>query len=148
MAISTITVESRMGNGFKTEIDCSNSFIIDQPLAAGGNNEGPNPLEVFLSSLGGCICAIGRIISTQKRLDVERIDVKVEGDIDKDFLLGKTEDGRAGFTEIRAFVDIKADMLQSEKEVFVKEIQQRCPIADNILNTSVVKPQVLESAIV
>lgn len=146
MAISTITVGSNMGNGFKTEIDCSNNFIIDQPKAAGGTDEGPNPLEVFLSSLGGCICAIGRIISTQKRLEVERIDVKIEGDIDKDFLLGKTKEGRAGFTEIRAFVDVKADMSHSEKEVFVKEIQKRCPIADNILNTSVIAPQVLESA--
>ena len=144
MAISTITVASKMGKGFKTGIECSNNFIIDQPKAAGGNDEGPNPLEIFLSSLGGCICAIGRIVSTQKRLDVERIDVKVEGDIDKDFLLGKTEEGRAGFTEIRAFVDVKADMSQSEKEVFVKEIQKRCPVADNILNTSVIKPQVLD----
>ncbi len=146
MAISTITVGSKMGKGFKTEINCSNNFIIDQPKAAGGNDEGPNPLEVFLSSLGGCICAIGRIISTQKRLDVDRIDVKIEGDIDKDYLLGKTEEGRAGFTQIRAFVDVKAEMSQSEKEDFVKEIQKRCPIADNILNTSIIAPQVLESA--
>ena len=138
-------LSASMAEGFKTNIHCSKPFVIDQPKAMGGNDEGPNPLEVFLSSLPACICAIGRIISNQKRLDVKGIHVDLEGDIDKDFLLGKTEEGRSGFTEIRVFVDINADMTQDEKESFVKEIQKRCPIADNIINLTTVTPTVLHT---
>lgn len=143
MAIATMKTEAAMGAGFVTKINCSQPFIIDQPKGMGGNDEGPNPLEVFLASLGGCICAIGRIIANQRRINLRGINAKVEGDIDKDFLLGKTTDGRSGFTEIRSFVHIDADMSNAEKEDFLKEIASRCPIADNMAQTTVLKPTVV-----
>lgn len=148
MAISTLKVAAQMGDTFATKINCSHPFVIDQPKMAGGNNEGPNPLEIFLSSLPACICAIGRIIAMQRRIQLRGIEVEVEGDIDKDFLLGKTTEGRAGFTEIRSFVNIDADMSKEEKEAFLKEVELRCPIADNITQKSVIKPVVVEAATV
>lgn len=132
-----------MGAGFTTKVTCSNPFVIDQPKGMGGTDEGPNPLEVFLASLGGCICAIGRIIANQRRIELRGIGATVEGDIDKNFLLGKTTEGRSGFTEIRSFVDIDADMSKAEKEEFLKEIASRCPIADNMAQTTVLKPIVV-----
>ncbi|NLA23508.1 MAG: OsmC family protein [Bacteroidales bacterium] len=125
-----------MKDSFRTEIDCSNPFVIDQPKAGGGNNEGPNPLEVFLSSLPACVCALGRIIAMQKRINLRGIEATVEGDIDKDFLMGITKEGRAGFTDIRLSVNIDADMSMEEKQAFFEEIEERCPIADNILNNT------------
>ncbi len=136
MASMTIKVSALMKDKFRTEIQCSNPFVIDQPVAAGGNNEGPNPLEVFLSTLPACICAIGRIIANQRKIKLNKIEVKTEGDIDKDFLLGITKEGRAGFTEIRNYVTIDADMTEEEKEAFLHDIESRCPIADNMANTS------------
>ena len=137
-------VSAEMGTGFSTKINCSHPFVIDQPKAGGGNDEGPNPLEVFLATLPACICAIGRIIANQKRINLRGIDVAVEGDIDKDFLLGKTQEGRSGFTEIRSFVNIDADMTKEEKDEFLKEIELRCPIADNMAQTTVLKPVVTD----
>lgn len=138
-------VAGSIQEGFQTKIDCSQPFTIDQPSAMGGNDAGPNPLEVFLSSLPACICAIGRIISNQKRLNVRGINATVEGDIDKDYLLGKTDEGRAGFTELRVKVDIDADMTDEEKEAFLSEIERRCPIADNISFESNIKAEVVSS---
>ncbi|WP_321374341.1 OsmC family protein [uncultured Draconibacterium sp.] len=148
MPISTIKVSGEMGHSFSTKINCSHPFVIDQPKLAGGNDEGPNPLEVFLSSLPACICAIGRIIAQQRRIKLNGIKVLAEGDIDKDFLLGKTTEGRAGFTEIRSFVEIDADLSTEEKQRFLAEIATRCPIADNIAKSSVIKPVVVEDATV
>ncbi|MCG6186722.1 OsmC family protein [Maribellus maritimus] len=148
MAISKIKVSASMGAGFSTQVNCSHPFVIDQPKMAGGNDEGPNPLEIFLSSLPACICAIGRIIATQRRINLRGIEVEVEGDIDKDFLLGKTTEGRAGFTEIRSFVHIDADMTKEEKEAFLNDVAVRCPIADNIAQKSVIKPIVVENSMV
>ena len=142
MAISTLKLSASMKSKFKTDVSCSHNFIIDQPKAMGGDGLGPNPMEIFLSSLPACICAIGRIIANQKKIKLNAIDVEVEGDIDKDFLLGKTEEGRAGFTEIRTFVDIDADMSITEKEEFLKEITKSCPIADNMMHTSVIKEKI------
>lgn len=143
MAITTMKLGAKMGKGFKTVVNCSQEFIIDQPAAMGGEGLGPNPMEIFLSSLPACICAIGRIIANQERLAVNAIEVDVEGDIDKDVLLGKTEEGRAGFVEIRAFVKIDAEMTDEEKEDYLERITKRCPIADNIMNASVIKETVV-----
>ncbi|WP_346857440.1 OsmC family protein [uncultured Draconibacterium sp.] len=148
MAISTMKVSADMGKTFTTKINCSHSFTIDQPKMAGGNDEGPNPLEIFLSSLPACICAIGRIIANQRRIDLRGIRVDIEGDIDKDFLLGKTTEGRSGFTEIRSYVSIDADMTKEEKESFLQDIAKRCPVADNMIHQSVVTPVVVEEAAV
>ncbi|MDD2277815.1 MAG: OsmC family protein [Bacteroidales bacterium] len=142
MAISTIKVNANMGSGFRTEIGCSHPFVIDQPKMAGGTDEGPNPLEVFLASLPACICAIGRIVAMQRKISLRGMQVEVEGDIDKDFLMGKTKEGRSGFTEIRSLVKIDADMTDAEKIAFLHEIEVRCPIADNMANNSVLKAEV------
>ncbi len=136
---ATMKVEAHLDKGFKTDVKCSHPFVIDQPKQAGGTDLGPNPLEFFLSSLAGCVCAIGRIISNQRKLNVRSINVKLEGDIDKDFLLGITQEGRAGFEEFRMKVDIDADMTDEEKMNFLNDIAKRCPVADNIKEISVLK---------
>lgn len=136
MALSTVTASAVMKDSFRTQINCSNPFVIDQPVAAGGKNEGPNPLEVFLSSLPACICAIARIIAMQRGIALRGIEAHAEGDIDKGFLLGKTTEGRAGFVAIRVKVSIDADMTPEEKAAFLHEVEKRCPIADNIAGTT------------
>ena len=145
MPTSTIKVSAIMGEKFSTQINCSHPFVIDQPKMAGGNDEGPNPLEIFLASLPACICALGRIIAMQRSIPLRGMDVSVEGDIDKDFLMGKTTEGRAGFTEIRTYIHFDANLTLAEKDVLLNEIAVRCPIADNIKFTSVVKAEVMES---
>lgn len=142
MAISKVSVNAVINNGYRIDVNASHSFVIDQPLAAGGTNKGPNPLEIFLSSLAACICTLGRIIADQRNIKLRGIDVTTEGDIDKDFLMGKTNVGRPGFTEIRTFVKIDADMTIEEKNEFLHEIERRCPIADNIALTSKVLSEV------
>jgi uncharacterized OsmC-like protein len=133
---STINVKGNIKENYRTEIECSHNFVLDQPLSAGGRDEGPNPLELLLSSLAGCFCAIGKIMSNQKKLNIRGMNVKIEGDIDKSYLLGQSLEGRAGFTEIRSFVTLDADMSYSEKAKFVEEIEKRCPIADNLINAT------------
>ncbi|MDD2550422.1 MAG: OsmC family protein [Bacteroidales bacterium] len=141
---STIKVSSKMGAGFRTEVQCSHPFVIDQPKEVGGTDEGPNPLEVYLTSLAGCISALARIIAMQRKIDLKGVEVMVEGDIDKGFLMGQTKDGRAGFTEVRTCVKIDADMKEEEKNAYLEEIELRCPISDNMANKSTVEIEICE----
>ena len=144
MAISKMKLTADLGEKFKTVVKGSHELIIDQPVPMGGDGLGLNPLEVFLSSIAGCIVAIGRIISNQRKLNIRSMHVDVYGEIDKDFLLGATTEGRAGFTNLTAKVKIDADMTLEEKQNLLHEIEMRCPIADNIMNTSNVNCEVVE----
>lgn len=110
------------------------TVVIDQPEGMGGKNAGANPLEVFLFALGGCLGTVASIIAKQERIDLRGFEVGIEGDLDTDFLMGKTTEGRAGFTEIRVNIDIDADMTDEEKQEFFEKVDSRCPISDNMLN--------------
>lgn len=98
MPVKKVIVESKMGEGFKIETQIrDHKMIIDQVKAGGGNDEGPSPLEYQYMALAGCIGSIGRIVASQKRLPVKGMNIKVEGELNTDVLLGKGNGDRAGF---------------------------------------------------
>jgi len=138
MPTKTVTIETVLGEKFKIESKIGKHTVyVDQPEAMGGTDAGPNPLQYFLLSLAGCISSIARIIAMQKRIPFRSMKLTVKGDLNTDVLLGcKNKDNRAGFNGIEVEADIDADMPQSEKESFIKEVDSRCPVSDNILNTA------------
>ncbi len=131
----TVKLNAILGEGYRVDLKAGNhTMIIDQPVAGGGKDEGPSPLAVFLFALGGCLATIAKIKAKQERIDLRGFDVDVEGDIDTAYLMGKTTEGRAGFTEIRVSIKIDADMTDEEKQAFFAAVDKRCPISDNMVN--------------
>jgi uncharacterized OsmC-like protein len=143
-----VTVNARQMNGFTIEAQARNfKVIIDQPEAGGGQNCGPNPLEYLFFSLASCIITIGHLIAKQRHLPVRNIQVRIEGDLDADVLMGKSTTQRAGFTGIRVITTFDADMTLAEKEQLLRDIDARCPISDNIHNLTPVELVVEEVAV-
>lgn len=137
MAVKKIMVEVKQGTGFKTECRAGKHMIvIDQPVSGGGTDAGPTPLDVQLMALGGCIAAIGRIVAMQRKIALRGIEISIEGELGTDRLLGKSSDKRVGFSSIAARVKIDADLSPAEKETFLHEVDERCPISDNLANAT------------
>ena len=137
MAMKTVAVESRLGDKFVIETNIrGHQVVIDQPANAAGTDTGPTPLELVLVSLAGCIGTIGRIIAMQKRIALRGMEIKVEGEVDTDGLLGKPIEGRIGFEGITISVQVDADMTDEEKEAFIHEVDRRCPVSENLLNAT------------
>jgi uncharacterized OsmC-like protein len=137
MATKTVKVESVLDEKFK--IECTShgrTVIVDQPANAGGTDAGPTPLEYLMVSLAGCIGTIARIMAMQKRIALRGMKITVEGDINTDGLLGKPSEDPVGFKEFRILADIDADMTAEEKEVFIHEVDARCPVSFNLLGTT------------
>lgn len=139
MPAKKVLVEARQGGAFRTECTVGKHLVVvDQPAAAGGTDEGPTPLDYQLIALGGCIAAVGRIIANQRRLPIRGIRVSVEGELNTDRLLGKTAQDRAGFSSVRAVVEIDADLPREEKARLLRDIDDRCPISDNLRSPAAV----------
>ena len=133
----TVKINSTWKGGMRIDVQArDHSMVVDQPAAMGGKDEGPNPLEYQLFALGGCLGTIAAIIAKQERIDLRGFSAAVEGDLDTDFLMGKTTEGQPGFTEIRVTVEIDADMTAEEKEAFFHRVDARCPISDNLVNNA------------
>ncbi len=133
MALKTVSCVDAIIDCFNIDVTSSlHVSIVDQPVAGGGVDAGPTPLEYLFVSLAGCIVTIGTIVARQQRLPVRKIEVHVEGELELDVLMGKPSNARAGFNGIRVHTKIDADMTQEEKERFIHEVDARCPISDNI----------------
>ncbi len=89
-------------------------------------------MEYLFASLAGCLATTARIIATQQKLDLQGMDIKVEGELDLNFLYGKSSDGRPGATAIKVNVALDSAMSELERQGFLKELQSRCPILDTI----------------
>ncbi|MDX9863766.1 MAG: OsmC family protein [Anaerolineaceae bacterium] len=116
---------------------------IDQPEALGGDNSAPSPLHYFLWALGGCIVTIGKIVAKQQRIDLRGMECSVEGGLNSAVLMGKSDEDRAGFMDLKLVVKIDADMTQEEKEAFIEAVDARCPISDNIMNTTPIEFEIV-----
>src|SRR5699024_11986052 len=77
--------------------------IIDEPKKLGGTDQGPNPVEYVLSALGGCVNVLVVSFAKSFGVQVEDLQVHVEGDLDSDGFLGKI--GRASCRE-RVYVSV------------------------------------------
>ena len=131
--MKTVSVEAKLGEKFKVAVKAGNHTIyVDQPQAGGGTDEGPNPIEYLFASLAGCIATVARIMSKQKRINLNGMQMQIEGEFDAETLLGKSKENRAGFSGIKVTLHIDAEMSKEEKEAFVHELDSRCPVSDNI----------------
>jgi uncharacterized OsmC-like protein len=131
--VKRVVVEAHLGERFKIESTIGNhKLVVDQPKTGGGEDAGPTPLEYFFLSLAGCIGTIARIAAKQKRITLRSMDVKVEGDLDVEGLLGRNPEAPVGFSGITVTVKMDADMSQEEKEAFVRDVDRRCPVSANI----------------
>jgi uncharacterized OsmC-like protein len=114
----------------------AHTALVDQPEALGGKNEGPSPLDYVFISLASCLITIGKIVASQRKIELRGMEVEVSGDLNLEVLRGQEKNERAGFTSMVASVKIDADMTDEEKKDFLEEVDRRCPISDNLSHTT------------
>ncbi len=130
-----ITAEGPEGWVIKSKAR-DHTLIIDQPEAMGGTDTGPTPLEYTLIALGGCLVAIAKIVAGQKKINLRKVNVEISSEINLAVLRGQEKDDRAGFRSFNAKVRVDADLTDEEKQEFVNEVSRRCPVRDNLANTT------------
>jgi uncharacterized OsmC-like protein len=108
-------------------------LTIDEPKVAGGNDEGMNPMEVFLSALGGCQIITAMAFAKKKGIDIQDIWVDTEGDLDPAGFMGDPS-VRPGFSQIRLKFHIKSSSPADKIEEFVDFVEKTCPVSDSIRN--------------
>jgi len=131
--IKTIRIEARADDKYKVAVKAGErTLYVDQPLFAGGTDAGASPMDYLFASLAGCIATTARIIATQKKLNLNGMDITVEGSLDLNILYGKSRDSRPGVTGINVSVALDSAMSEMERKSFFEELRLRCPISDTI----------------
>lgn len=134
--LKTYTVTTAVSEGPRAVTPIyKHELILDQPPAAGGRDEGPTPVDAFLATIGSCLGTISRIVAKQRGITLEKMVFIVSGEIDVDVLLGRSDEGRAGFTSIDIEADLESPDLDSQGKLeFLEEVDRRCPVSETVLN--------------
>lgn len=114
-------------------------IVIDEPVSAGGNDLGPNPMQYLLSSLGGCFIAMGRMVAGEMGLKIDHMRCRVEGDINPDGLAEKDPAVRPGLQEVRLAFDVKSAEPADKIAAWLKKVEKRCPVKDCLEHPVTVK---------
>ena len=137
MADLKFRVHAHSENATKTIVKARGfEMIIDEPSELGGGNEGANPVEYALAAFSGCINVMGHVIANEMNMDLKSMNIDITGLLNPDKLFGKSMEERAGYKQIN--VKIKADSSASieELEEWKQAISERCPVSDNLKNTT------------
>ena len=112
----------------KQEIRAGRHLLIaDEPLAAGGTDEGPGPYELLLAALGACTSMTLQIYARRKQWPLERVEVRLRHDrvYGQDCEDCVTKEGK--ITRIERYISLTGE-LSDEQKGRLLEIAQRCPI--------------------
>lgn len=74
--MSDVTVTST--KNLQNQVSCGeHTFITDEPIAAGGEDAGPDPYTLLLAALGSCISMTTMLYARRKAWALERVTVRL-----------------------------------------------------------------------
>ena len=133
--MSIINVTAEAGNSTKTYIKTGgHTVVIDEPPAFGGEDTAPSPVAMLLASLAGCINAIGQWVAGEMNFSIKKLYVNIDGEVDGTAFFTGNMEKRAGFSDIDVSIELQADITGEQKAVWLKNVIERCPVTDNIMN--------------
>jgi uncharacterized OsmC-like protein len=102
---------------------------IDEPRELGGNDTGPNPVELLLAALGGCQEIVYRSFAAVLGIEIDRIEVHAKGILDLHGFLGLAE-VPAGFTSISFTTRIVSSASPESIGQLAALVEKHCPVQD------------------
>jgi len=109
-------------------------FVVDEPAALGGTNAGPNPVEYLIGAWAGCLNVVVHTVAEERGIDLENVELEIQGTLDPRKFLGAAEDVRAGYQELDVTISVESDAGQDALDALSETVEERCPVGDNIGN--------------
>ena len=100
----------------------------DEPFNLGGTDTAPNPVEMVLAALGGCLVVGYSLNSAMLGIELQKIEIVMEGDIDLPGFFGLPTDILPGYSSVRARVFIKSDAGLDQLEEVHKRVLATSPV--------------------
>jgi uncharacterized OsmC-like protein len=121
--------------GCQEDASRDKAWVVDngEPPILLGTNEGANPVEYLLSALSGCMTTTMALHAAARRIEVESIESRFEGDIDVQGFLGLSDKVRNGYQEIRVTFDIRGNLTEEQKQELLM-YTKNSPVYDVVTN--------------
>lgn len=133
--LKQFSISAESENETKTHVTARDfEFVVDEPEALGGTNDGPNPVEYLIGAWAGCLNVVTHTVADERDIDIDGVAIDIEGDLDPRKFLGVSDDARAGYQELSVAIRVDSDADQEALDALAAEVEERCPVGDNIAN--------------
>ena len=128
-----------------TEVDLTarqHSVKVDEPPTLGGQDAGANPVEHALVALASCQAITYRFWAAKLGIELERLEVTAEGDLDVRGFLGFDEAVRPGFTTVRLEITPSGPESAERYQELAEAVDAHCPVLDLFTNQTKVERRI------
>lgn len=129
-AVAESRVSASIGRArYRTDIIArGHGFVVDEPSAIGGSDQGPTPYDLVAAALGACTAITLRMYADRKQWPLEQVDVLVAHD-----RVHAEDEAAAGGSAARPMDRLTRELrftgpLTDEQRTRLREIADRCPV--------------------
>lgn len=109
---------------------------VSEPEELGGDDSAPNPMEVLLAGLDGCLAVVIETVAAEWEAEVKSVEFTTEGSLDTRGFLG-TAEVNPYFQHVYTRVDIDTNIPADQFDEFTATVLRRCPAATLIIAADV-----------
>ena len=145
MADLKFRVKAHSENPTKTIVKARGfELIIDEPAELGGTNQGANPVEFVLAAYAGCLNVMAHVCAKELGFELKGIKIDLVGSLNPARLFGQSFEDRAGYKEIKVLLKPACNIDENTMKKWLEAILDRCPVGDNLKNTTEITVDVKE----
>lgn len=111
-------------------------LIVDEPEDLGGTNAGANPVEFLLAAYAGCLNVMAHVVAAELKAELRSVEIDIVGNLNPARLFGQSFEERAGYKEIKVTIKPDWDADEDTTQKWISAILDRCPVGDNLKNTT------------
>ena len=118
--------------GVGAEQQHASTFAVeaDHPAVLVGGDAAPTPAELLLAALASCLTSGLGSIAAVRKITLESVESRVEGDIDLRGILGLSGEVRNGCQQIRVSFRVRGDAPPAELRGLVEQAAARSAVYD------------------
>jgi uncharacterized OsmC-like protein len=116
--------------GFQSQAQIRSFTIpMDEPGALGGSDTAPNMVEMVLGAYGCCLTTGYVMNAALQGIELEGVEIAVEGDLDLQGFFGLADGVSPGYSEVRARVHLTAPKATPEQlEALHAQVTRTSPV--------------------
>ena len=133
-------VTARTGpTGYATNIEVrGHQLVADEPLDAGGTDQGPTPYDLLLAALNACTTMTLRMYADRKQWPLELVTVESSHDRVHARDCAECESSDGWVDRIERRIELQGGLDQAQRQRLL-EIAERCPVHRTLHSETIVK---------
>ena len=120
-------------------ISRGHAIDVDEPDVLAGGDQFANPVEYALASLASCQAITYRFWAAKLGIELDSVEVAVEGDLDLHGFFGLDETTRAGFKGVRIDITPIGPEPAARYRELADAVDAHCPVLDLFANPTAIE---------